>query len=209
MRNLVTVGFTVMILVMSGSSAQACFRRCRNSCDTDCGAPAVQVQYVEKTVTCYKPEWKEREVKCTVNRMVTRTEVVPVKCNIMVPVWTDQKQTQVFYKRVPKEVEREVTTCHMVRDCVVDPCTGCTRTVCRPEYSTQKVKCTIWECIPEKRDVTVRVCSWKPEERTVETRRVICEWKPETITRKERYCEMVPYQTTVKVPVCVPAPACN
>ena len=34
------------------------------------------------------------------------------------------------------------------------------------------------------------------------------EWKKEKVMRTEHYCERVPYQTTVRVPVCVPAPPC-
>jgi hypothetical protein len=48
------------------------------------------------------------------------------------------------------------------------------------------------------------VCTYKPVEKTYETKRIVCELKPEEVTRMERYCEMVPYQTTIKVPVRVP-----
>jgi hypothetical protein len=34
----------------------------------------------------------------------------------------------------------------------------------------------------------------------------VCEWVTEKVPVTETYCEMVPYKTTVKVPVTVPAP---
>jgi hypothetical protein len=163
------------------------------------------VTYVERTVTAYRPEWKERDASFTVNRIVPRAETVPVKTTVMVPEWIDQKQVVTTVNRVPKQIERPVTRCVTVPVDVTDPCTGCIRTVCRKETITEMVRCTVFECVPVQKEVTIKVCRMRPEEKTIQTTRVICETKLETIVRKERYCVMVPYQRTIKVPVCVPA----
>jgi len=56
--------------------------------------------------------------------------------------------------------------------------------------------------VPVNRQVVVKVCHTKQETRTAETRCTVWECKPEVVKSKVRYCERVPYQTTVKVPVC-------
>jgi hypothetical protein len=37
----------------------------------------------------------------------------------------------------------------------------------------------------------------------------VCEYHQETVMHRECYPVTVPYQTTVRVPVCVPAPTCG
>ena len=62
--------------------------------------------YVEKTVTRYKTEWKEKEVECVVNRMIPHEEVRKYTCSVRVPEWTEQKPTITEYKRVASEGPR-------------------------------------------------------------------------------------------------------
>jgi hypothetical protein len=62
----------------------------------------------------------------------------------------------------------------------------------------------VCEIVPRQVQQTYQVCNYKPVERTYQTRRIVCEVKPEVVTRKERYCEMVPYQTKIQVPVWCP-----
>ena len=220
MKRFALVCLTACLLMMAAAPVQAfgCHRRggncCESSCCSSCETTACcqpSVTYVDKVVTCYKPEWKERDVTCTVNRMVSKVVVTPVTQNICVPVWTEQKQMQTCYTQVPRQVEKEICCCRRVPVCCTDPCTGCTRRCCQTETFTQKVTCTVYDCVPVQKEVTVKVCSYKTEQRTVECRRVVCECVPETVTRKERYCVMVPYQTTVKVPVpaCPATPCCG
>jgi hypothetical protein len=260
MKGLLTVSLTLAVAAVSVSSAEAfgCRRRgCADTC-----APAVQVQWVEKAVTAYRPEWKERQVTCTINRVVPREVVENVKRTCMVPEMRPVKQMVTYYEQVPAEVTRTITHCQMVPEtvpvtitrcrmvpqqvvqnvtccrlvpmCVTDPCTGCTRTVCRPEnytqqvtrtvlrpefyqekgmqtvcrphFTSQQVKETVMRCVPRQREVTVQQCFYRPVEQTYQVRRMVCDIKPEIQTRTERFCVMVPYQTTVKVPVCVPCP---
>jgi hypothetical protein len=164
--------------------------------------------FIEKIVTCYRREWRERDVPCTINRVASRIVVTPHTCTVQVPVWTDQKQIQTVYTRVPRQVEHEIACCRQVPVCVTDPCTGCSRTCFKPEFYTRKVCCTEFETVPVQREVCVRVCTYRPEVRTYETRECIPEIRPETIIRKERFCVTVPYQTVVRVPVCLAALSC-
>ncbi len=175
------------------------------ACAAPCAPPVVT--WVEKQVTCYRPEMRQREVPCTFTQMVPRTIVENRPCTVMVPHWVEEVRHCTVMTVVPRPVTREVTCCRMVPTCVTDPCTGCTRTVCRPEMYTKQVTCTVMECVPVQKECRVRVCHPHPEQRTVQVCRVVCEPRQVTVVRRECYCVMVPYQTTVKVPVCTPAPA--
>jgi hypothetical protein len=166
--------------------------------------PPVCVTYVEKEVTCFRPVVREREVPCVVNRPVFHTETVKQTCTILVPEYHNEKRVVTYFRSVPREIECEALRCRAIPVTVCDPCTGCQYTTCRYETYVEKVKRTVLECVPEPREITVRVCSYRPQEMTYDVRRVVCEWKTETVVRKQYYCEMVPYQTTVRVPVCVP-----
>ena len=97
-----------------------------------------------------------------------------------------------------------MTCCRMIREEFKDPCTGCCRIVCKPGFYTQKVTVPICVPVPETREYTVRVCSYRAEERSYTCKRIVCDFKAEEFVQKVRYCEMVPYTTTVKVAVCTP-----
>jgi len=159
---------------------------------------------VEQTVTCFKPEMRDREVTFTVFRPIPREVQREYKTTVMVPVYRDEKQTRLVPSYVPREVEREVAYCQMVPTTCIDPCTGCPVTVCKPQTVVQKYKMTVYDCVPKSVEVTVRVCSYKSEERTWRTKCFEYDFKEEKITRKQYYCVMVPYQSKVAVPVVCP-----
>jgi len=217
MKKLILTSLALAAVGLTASPAWAFGHRrhhdscCEPACCAPSCAPAAQVSYVEQTVTCYRAEWREREERYTVNRLVSRTEVVPEKITVCVPVWREEKRTCTVYESVPREVVRDVTCCRMVPVCVTDPCSCCPHTCWRPETYVKHVKCTVYDCVPRQQEYTVKVCSMKQETRTIQTNRVVCEVKPETVVRKVRYCVSVPYQTKVKVAVCTPvcAPACG
>jgi len=237
MRKLMVAGLLLAGLCAFATPAQAHGRRhggcggCESDCAAPCAAPCAPAapQFVEKVVTCYRTEWKEREVTCTVNRMVPREVVNKHTYTVCVPVWTEEKRTITEYKSVAKVVEKEVTVCHRVP--VETPCgdcggcggcdDGCGRrhhrlrghrgscggcggceTPCNIVTEVKKVPCTVYECVPVKRDIMVKVCHTKQEQKTVETKCTVWECKPEVVKKKVPYCVQVPYQTTVKVPVC-------
>jgi hypothetical protein len=203
-------------------------------------------KWVEEKRTCtylvQVPKTVEREVLS----VVCREEFETRKCTVMVPKWTDEKRTCTYLIQVPKTVEREILVCRMVPVQMVDECTGCTYTCCKPETVKQKVKCTVYECkeakkdivvkvchheaqereykvrriVPEtvkqkvkctvyeckeaKKDIVVRVCHHEEQIREYKVKRIIPECVQETVDTVRRYCVMQPYQTTVKVAVCVP-----
>jgi hypothetical protein len=209
MKKLLLVGCAVLGLVVAAVPVQARgLLRCRDRCEPVC---CMKVIYEEREVTVMKPVWKEKEEKVKVCKLVPREEVRKHECTVMVPEWKDEKRTVTVITCKPREVERAVCRTTWVRECCVDPCTGCTRTVCKPHTVVEKVKCIVMDCVPEKKEVTVKVCHYKPEKRTWETKCTVYDRKEETVTRKVMYCEMQPHKQKVKVAVCVPvvcAPAC-
>ncbi|GIW81933.1 MAG: hypothetical protein KatS3mg105_3740 [Gemmatales bacterium] len=162
------------------------------------------VKWVEKKVVCYKPVWREKEVTCTVMQKTWREVVEKKKVTVMVPEVHHEKRQICVMKAVPKEIEQDVVCRHLVAEKVKDACTGCVYTVCKPVCTVKKVKMTVFEYVPEKREVTVAVCRMKPVEKEIECRRYVPECKPVTVVQKQRYCEMVPVESTIRIPVCCP-----
>jgi hypothetical protein len=166
-----------------------------------------------------------RQVTCTVTRCRS------------VPVWSNVTYWVTSYTSVPRQVTCNVTCCSLVPVSCVDPCTGCCFTVCRPQFSTVPVTRTVWECVPVQKQVTVPVChyrteyytqavksvvwqcvpvqkeywvpvcTYRPVQQTYQSRHLVCEYTTETVWHKEWFCVAMPYQTTVKVPVCLPCAA--
>lgn len=202
----VTVAFGLVAVAATPTQAG---HGCGSGCAPEC-APCVQYQvtYVDKVVTCYKTEMREREVTCNVLRCIAREVVEERKVCVLVPEVKQEKRTITVCKSVPREVEREVTCCKMVPVACTDPCTGCSYTVCKPQYVTTKVKQIVCDLVPEQREIVVNVCNYRQEERTIQCKRVVIDYKPETVTRKVYDCVKVPYQTTIKVAVCTPV-ACQ
>lgn len=213
MSKLVAMGLAAVVVVASAVGQAAAFGCRHGGCDSGCATPScgTQVTYVDKEITCYRTEWKTRDVQCVVNKMVPKEVTSEYTCTVMVPEWKEEKRNITVCKMVPKVVEREVTCCKMVPVTCTDPCTGCTYTCCKPQTFTQKVQCTVCEMVKENKEITVKVCVCKPEKRTYKCTRIVCECKQETVTCKQCYCVSVPYKTTVKVAVCTPCatPCCK
>jgi hypothetical protein len=216
MKRVLTLAVAFAAVASLPSKAEACRHNCRSrgNCSAPCATECVAPTYVDKTVTCYRTEWKEKEVPVTVYKRVPREVVVPHKCMVWVPEWKEEKRMVTQYHMVPKEVERVVTTCHRVPVpcCETDCCDdGCGRRrlfhrhrdCCNYQVVTEShtVKCVVNQCVPSQHEVTVRVCSYKAQEKTWETKCTVYDCKPETVMQKVRYCERVPYTTTIKVPV--------
>jgi hypothetical protein len=213
MKKLTLVGLAVLGLALTAVPAEAFGLRHRHGCESSCApccdtGPAMTVVWEEREVTAWKPEWKERDVTVNVCRMTTREVTDKHEATIMVPEYKDVKKTVTVMVPKPVEVVRDVCRCVVVPVCCVDPCTGCTYTVCHRQMVVEKVRYTVMQCVPEPREVTVRECSYKPEVKKWETKHLVCEWVTTPEKRKEKYCEMVSYKTKVKVAVCVPAPVC-
>src|SRR5262249_2229265 len=133
---------------------------------------------------------------------------------VNVPVITQQKQLQTFYTCVPQEVVRQVPVCRMVPTSVVDPCTGCTKTVCQPVSELRQVRSVVMQSLPQTREVMVNVCNYQTEMRqgrrvvyhmVPQTREVmvnVCNYQTETRQGTRTVCEMVPQTREVMVNVC-------
>src|SRR5208337_5505306 len=72
--------------------------RCCSPCGTDCC-----VSYVEKEVTCYRAESKQRVVPVTVTKLVSSVVEEKYKYTEMVPVYIPEKRTESFWTCVPRE----------------------------------------------------------------------------------------------------------
>ena len=203
----------VPALIGLANPARACYT------DVPCGAPSVT--WVDQVVTCYRTETRVREVPCTTVRTVCHEETYNKECWVNVPTWSEQKRTVWIYHQKPKEVEREVW-CVLPLPPAPCPapacpaggcdhgCQGCGPScdICRndvPATYKQTVKCCDYEEAPEKVEFMEKVCTYKAEKHTEQATRTVTQAIPETTIKHETYCVQVPYQVTIKVPVCAAA----
>jgi hypothetical protein len=153
---------------------------------------------VEKTITCYRPEIRCREVPCTVTRPVCR-EVVEMKKTIIPHPYTETQKREVYvYREVPEEVTREI---YVAVECPT--CNhGCD--LCKPNPANYKTTVKCIECKPKpfKIECTELVCKVRIEEVETPVKKTVVEQVSETILKKEYYCEMVPFEVKVTVPAC-------
>lgn len=205
-----TLACTVLMLISSPAEAFGHRRGCADDCAPACApvcAPAPQIQWVDKVVTCYRPVMREKQLECVVNKVVPREVITPLTRTYMVPETKMVEKTIAVCKLVPREVVKDVAVCVMVPTTCVDPCSGCSYTVCKPTTVIKQVRCCVLDKVIEQKQVTVPVCTYKPVQETVQCKRIVCDVVPEKVVRTVRYCELEAYQTTVKVAVCVaPAP---
>ena len=174
-------------------------------------------------------------VPYTVTEKRTVLECVPtwrdVECKYveMVPHVVKDRVKQTCIERRTREVEEVVPVCRVVCKPCVDECGRCYNR-CERVTENVKVKRCVVDCVPVTREVEVcrtvcervertgmrRVCEYVHRERVVDVCRVQCRpeertctvWDcvPTTVKRTVCYCEMVPYETTIRV--CV-TPACD
>lgn len=182
--------------------------------DLCCGAP--EVRWADQVVTCYRCETRVREVPVTVNHAVCREEVVPRKYYVSIPEYKEEKRTIYVYKQTHKEVERDFYSLVPAPPCPA-PAPACDGHGCHggpgcdicntPELPVVKQKIKTLECEEgaDKVEIVVPVCHYRAEERTELVKHTVVENVPETVVKKECYTVQVPYQVTIKVPVCVPA----
>ena len=109
-----------------------------------------------------------------------------------------------------KEIEVDVTTYTRVPGKTVQKVTSRV-----PNWIEKEV--LVNKCVPVQKDGTRTVCFYVPVEKEVDVRstkmtektgtRVVRKCVPVEKTVKQTFNKMVPYETTVKVPVYTPAPA--
>jgi hypothetical protein len=164
---------------------------------------------------------------------VCATKDVPFTYKVCVPITVQQKQTVTYFESVQKAVVVQVPVCRPVTVTLIDPCTGCPYSVCQYITELQNVTTVVTQCVPKSQDVVVNVPSVKVEDRTgtykvsemveqsrevtvnvvsckaIEKSGVIRKLVSETVIDMfnvtQTYCEMVPYEMVVRVPVsCCP-----
>jgi hypothetical protein len=172
-------------------------------------------------------------VPFTVKELRKVTECIPSYREVeyhyteMVPRIIREKVNQTVTERRIKEVEVTVPVCRIVQTPCVDECGRC-YTKCERVTEMQRTKRCVVECVPVVREVEVcrtvcdrvervgkrTVCDMQRREKEVEVCVIRCqpqerickvyECVPEKVKRKVQYCEMVPYQETIRVAVCPP-----
>jgi hypothetical protein len=163
-----------------------------------CAAPG----YIERRITCFRTEWRERDVAVTVPRVVFHTEVVPVKRTVLTPVCHDEKRIVTTFVQVPKRIEREVESTTVVKTTVIDSCGKSATAVSPPKTIAAKQCATVFETVPVQKEICVQVHTLEPRVEVSQVTRTVPETKFETLVRKERYAVSVPYEKVVLVPVC-------
>lgn len=148
--------------------------------------------------TC-RPETYVEQVPVTVCNYVTEQRPVEVTVCRYRPHQETQEVTVVDYKTEQRPVQ--VTVCRPVTEQRQQEVT-----VCRYTTEQRPVQVTVCRHVTEQRPVEYMVCKHITDVREEDVRYVHTEWKQETVMQTQSYCERVPVQTVVKVPVCVPAP---
>lgn len=152
---------------------------------------------------------------------------VECKYTEMVPRIIKDKVTRTVTERRVREVDDVRQVCRTVCTPYTDECGRCC-TKCERVTETVPCKRYVVDCVPVERVVETyrvecdrvektairKVCDMHREDREVEVCVVRCrpeervrtvyDCVPEKVTRKVTYCEMVPYQETIRVPVCPP-----
>jgi hypothetical protein len=174
------------------------------------GCPPPAITWEEKTITCYKPVLKPRDVEFQITEPVLRPEIIDKK--ILVPKldWSEHKIPYCEPKLVPREGLRDVICWRMETQVVTDQCTGCTRTICKPIREMKRVKVIVLDLVTEPKEMAVRTACLQTKEQTIQVRRFVLECKPVTVTRRVYDLELVPFEIKIRVPVCTfPPPCCQ
>jgi hypothetical protein len=206
MRLLLVAGLAASALSLAAGPALGFGHRHKDCATEESCAPQMTVTWVEQTVTEYKTEWKTRDIECVEN--VTTYRLVPktFKRIEMELAFIDRKDYRPQIELVPKTGVKELTTYKMVATPCTDPCTGACKNVYHPEVCTEKVPATSYFINTVPQPIVETTAYIKPVERTYTYTESIPETKPVKLIRQELYCEQVPYQRVIKVPVYTP---CN
>lgn len=171
-----------------------------------CAAPCV------KHRTEHKLFWVENEFIGPVQKHVLR-DLETRDCRTTLALdWTEEKIFRTEYALKPRECIKEVTTCTVKPEIVVDPCTGCKTTVLQPVTEMKLVKEITYEVCPEEKIYTVRRPFLKPVEEIVRIKRYHLECETSIEKRKIVRPVLVPAEITERVvvpppPPCAPTPA--
>ena len=163
--------------------------------------PNVTVRYEQRVVAGTRPEWKAEKVEIVVPKVTYREEIEQVRTIVMVPRVVDATQLRTAHGPIPRQIDRVVTTCRVVPYLTTHPCTGCPVLGCQVVPETHKVSTTVFDYQPRVHTVPIKVTRVMPEERYVPQTKFVPQVTQERTWTIRNTQTMVPYQTTVTVPV--------
>jgi hypothetical protein len=166
--------------------------------------PAYQVTYVPQKVTCWRPETFWREVDTVVEEPAYTKVTKRFNVTVLEEDFREEEHVGTFYKFVPRTFEVEVQRCRLVRTKISDPLTGNVFWIGRPEFYTERVPQIVMDRVAEHRAWTVRVPFYRPVEKTYEQDFIVCEVQYRTVKVKQPFSRLVPYESSLLVPVYVP-----
>ena len=176
----------------------ACVDPCTGCAYTSC-RPETYVENVPCTVVNYVTE--QQPIEVTVNR--PRAVQQQVEVNVCRYVTQERPVEVMVCRHVTQSRPVEVMVCkHVTQERPVE------YRVCKHVTQQRPVEYRVCKYVTQQRPVEYQVCKHVSKTEDVNVSYVHTDWKKETVMRTEHYCERVPYQTTVRVPVCVPTPPC-
>jgi hypothetical protein len=197
-----------LIGVFGSAMVQAEGPRCEKGACPVAPAPCSPppITWVEKTITMYRPELKSHDVKDTVEQLHLHPEPCMEKYLLPELVPIPQTKRECIPRLVPHQVVNEVCYTRTVAETVIDPCTGCAKTILKTVPAVKKVVQTIFDVEMVEQEVPITTYGIKVEEKERAVAHLIGEIKPLDIVRRSYSLELVPYQVKVKVPVCATTP---
>jgi hypothetical protein len=110
-RVLLPVCLAGTMLALGGADFAAGRGRCRTSYATPPPCPAAPVRFEERTITCYRPEYRTayQTVKHTVYRCVPESRQREIEETVLVPHTRQIQKTRTVMVPVTREVERHYT----------------------------------------------------------------------------------------------------
>ena len=197
MRKQVVLTLAVLALTLTASRASAGWY-------TGPLIPAYQVTYVPQKATYWVPEVFYRYVEVEVQEPTYTKVTKRTTVTVLEEDFRDEEHVGTFYNIVPRTFEVDVVRCKLVRMKISDPCTGNVFWINRPEPYIERVPQVVMEREKELRKWTVRQSYFKPVERTYDQDFTVCELHPKKVFVKQPFTRLVPFETTLLVPVFVP-----
>jgi hypothetical protein len=160
----------------------------------------------------YRPELRPHDFKDTVEQLNLHRETTMERYLVPELVPVPQIKKMCIPRLVPRQVVTEVCRNKYVMERVIDPCTGCAKTVCKTVPEVKTVVQTVYDVETVEQEVPVTTYDLRTLEKERPVAHLVGETKPMDIVRRSYSLELVPYQVKVKIPVCAePAapPACK
>jgi hypothetical protein len=166
--------------------------------------PGWYVTYTPQTVTYWQPERFYREVETEVDVPTYKTVTRTLKVTVLEEDFREEEHVGTFWVWVPRTFEVEVERTRSKRVQMVEKPSGNVFWVSVPEVYTEKIPQVRMEHVKEMRKWTDRVPYFKPVEKVYEQDVVVIEVERKKVMVLQRVTRLVPYETSLLVPVYVP-----